>query len=313
MDLEFMELREVTPFTQRVIKRSRERLEEEGKLVRIEMSPFGDGQPILCSHSMEQTFELAADFAKALNQRVKASGFIKTLLQRRVGSSLEAGLRTTRKMLQGGNLEEEEDPHEDAESIYPLTEGELKLLKRLEAHLVRHLGREDDPKFERVRQVLELEFEGESWLQRGVLIFSQFYDSAFALCAYLSEHLDESIGLYANSSASKLFDGERVHSVDRSILKEKVTRGRLKLLVGTDAASTGLNLQRLGCLINLDLPWNPTVLEQRKGRVQGELLPNASPSTTCATIKAWSRNSLTPSQAAFRKLPTFLGPPRISL
>lgn len=39
-------------------------------------------------------------------------------------------------------------------------------------------------------------------------------------------------------------------------------------MVGTDAASTGLNLQSLGCLINLDLPWNPTVLEQRKGRVQ---------------------------------------------
>ena len=51
-------------------------------------------------------------------------------------------------------------------------------------------------------------------------------------------------------------------------LKEKVTQGRLKLLIGTDAASTGLNLQRLGCLINLDLPWNPTLLEQRKGRVQ---------------------------------------------
>jgi hypothetical protein len=29
-----------------------------------------------------------------------------------------------------------------------------------------------------------------------------------------------------------------------------------------------LNLQRLGGLINLDLPWNPTLLEQRKGRVQ---------------------------------------------
>ena len=51
-------------------------------------------------------------------------------------------------------------------------------------------------------------------------------------------------------------------------MKEKVTQGRLKLLIGTDAASTGLNLQRLGCLINLDLPWNPTLLEQRKGRVQ---------------------------------------------
>lgn len=30
----------------------------------------------------------------------------------------------------------------------------------------------------------------------------------------------------------------------------------------------GLNLQRLGTLINIDLPWNPTRLEQRKGRIQ---------------------------------------------
>lgn len=39
-------------------------------------------------------------------------------------------------------------------------------------------------------------------------------------------------------------------------------------MIGTDAASEGLNLQRLGTLINLDLPWNPTRLEQRKGRIQ---------------------------------------------
>jgi len=268
MDLEFMEVREVNPFTQRVIKRSRERLEQAGKLVKIEMVPFGDGQPILCSHSMEQAFDLAEDFARALNRRVKASGFIKTLLQRRVGSSLVAGLMTTRKMLAGRDLEEDEDVNEDAASIYPLTEAERVLLRRLEDHLVRHLDREDDPKFERVQQVLESKFEGETWLERGVLIFSQFYDSAFALCQYLAPRVQEPIGLYANTSASKSFENGDVHSVDRLILKEKVTQGRLKLLVGTDAASTGLNLQRLGCLINLDLPWNPTVLEQRKGRVQ---------------------------------------------
>jgi SNF2 family DNA or RNA helicase len=40
------------------------------------------------------------------------------------------------------------------------------------------------------------------------------------------------------------------------------------LLLGTDAASEGLNLQRLATLINIDLPWNPTRLEQRKGRIQ---------------------------------------------
>jgi hypothetical protein len=111
-----MTLREVNSFTQWVVKRTRERLEEEGKLVKIE------SQPILCSHSMEQAFELAEDFAKALHQRVKAGGFIKTLLQRRVGSSLEAGLKTTRKMLTGRPLEIEDDPDEDAHSIYPLAE-----------------------------------------------------------------------------------------------------------------------------------------------------------------------------------------------
>ncbi len=266
--LDFLELREVNPFTQRVIKRTRSRLEEEGKLVKIEMESFGDDKPILCTHSMEQAFDLASDFAKALNHRVKASGFIKTLLQRRVGSSLVAGLKTAQKMLNRGQMGEDEDPHEDAESIYPLTQAEINLLQRLVEHLARHLEREDDPKFNLVRQVLFEKFENSSWLDRGVLIFSQFYDSAYALCEYLSQHIQEPIGLYANSSASKLFEYDEIYSVERGLLTEKVTQGRLKLLVGTDAASTGLNLQRLGCLINLDLPWNPTVLEQRKGRVQ---------------------------------------------
>ena len=128
-----------------------------------------------------------------------------------------------------------------------------------------------------MRDVLNLEFEGQNWLERGVLIFSQFYDSAYALAEYLLKHFDEPIGLYANSSASKLFEGGKVQSVNRELLKEKVTQGRLKLLIGTDAASTGLNLQRLGCLINLDLPWNPTILEQRKGRVQRGTLAKRIP------------------------------------
>ena len=276
-DLEFMTMREVNPFTQWVVKRSRDRLEDEGKLVKIEMVVFGDGQPILCSHSMEQAFDLAEDFAKALHQRVKAGGFIKTLLQRRVGSSLEAGLKTTRKMLGGRQLDIEDDPDDDSQSIYPLTEEEKELLRRLEEHLVRHLDREPDPKFDRVMEILASSFEGRTWLDRGVLIFSQFYDSAYSLAEYLVQSIDEPIGLYANSSASKLFDGGKVHSINRDMLKEKVVQGRLKILIGTDAASTGLNLQKLGCLINLDLPWNPTLLEQRKGRVQRGTLAKRIP------------------------------------
>ena len=47
-----------------------------------------------------------------------------------------------------------------------------------------------------------------------------------------------------------------------------VRTGELRLLLGTDAASEELNLQRLARLIILDFPWNPTRLGQRKGRFQ---------------------------------------------
>ena len=42
----------------------------------------------------------------------------------------------------------------------------------------------------------------------------------------------------------------------------------IRLLVATDAACEGLNLQTLGTLINVDLPWNPSRLEQRIGRIK---------------------------------------------
>lgn len=38
--------------------------------------------------------------------------------------------------------------------------------------------------------------------------------------------------------------------------------------MATDAACEGLNLQKLGTLINVDLPWNPVRLEQRIGRIK---------------------------------------------
>ncbi|MBO7072841.1 MAG: hypothetical protein J6V89_04925 [Acetobacter sp.] len=47
-----------------------------------------------------------------------------------------------------------------------------------------------------------------------------------------------------------------------------VAEHQIKLMVATDAACEGLNLQTLGALINIDLPWNPTRLEQRIGRIK---------------------------------------------
>jgi superfamily II DNA/RNA helicase len=43
--------------------------------------------------------------------------------------------------------------------------------------------------------------------------------------------------------------------------------GRVKVLVCTDAASEGLNLQAAGAVVNFDLPRNPLKVEQRIGRI----------------------------------------------
>jgi SNF2 family DNA or RNA helicase len=248
-------------------------LEEDGKLVRIELVPIDDDKPVIATHSIQQALGLAEQFAKELHKKNTAGGFIKTLLQRRVGSSVIAGWKTATRMLELGEIEDEEGLDESGTAfsdggIYPLTPKERDLLELLRDHLKRQLDQESDPKFDRVAELLETEFDEVSWLERGVLIFSQFYDSAYALCEFLSQRNDMPIGLYANSSSSKLFENGKIQTVDRELLKEKVKFGVLKILVGTDAASTGLNLQTLGSLINLDLPWNPTTLEQRKGRVQ---------------------------------------------
>jgi hypothetical protein len=78
----------------------------------------------------------------------------------------------------------------------------------------------------------------------------------------------ECTGIYAGGQRSGVMVQGVFTPERRDELKQMVQRGELRLLLGTDAASEGLNLQRLGTLINLDLPWNPTRLEQRKGRIQ---------------------------------------------
>ena len=56
--------------------------------------------------------------------------------------------------------------------------------------------------------------------------------------------------------------------MEREDIKKAVRERAVRLVVATDAACEGLNLQTLGTLINVDLPWNPSRLEQRLGRIK---------------------------------------------
>jgi len=89
------------------------------------------------------------------------------------------------------------------------------------------------------------------------------------LAQQLSDELkDEAIDIYAGGANSGIMLNGEFKKTSRDEIKQTISKSELRLLLGTGAASEGLNLLRLGTLINLDLPWNPTRLEQRKGRIQ---------------------------------------------
>ena len=55
--------------------------------------------------------------------------------------------------------------------------------------------------------------------------------------------------------------------MNKDRLQREFAEGQIKVLVCTDAAAEGLNLQNCGSMINYDMPWNPMKVEQRIGRI----------------------------------------------
>jgi hypothetical protein len=214
---------------------------------------------------------LAEEFCRLLASRIQGAGFLKTLLLRRLGSSIYAGRRTAEALLNSWKrvsatdaAEEAEDEDSlEADAFTSLTETERARLQAFITTL--EANQERDPKCTAVLDIL-LHLD---WLHEGCIIFSQYFDSIWWLAQQLSQEMPhEVIGIYAGGQHPGVMLARVFTPTPRDQLKHMVQRGELRLLLGTDAASEGLNLQRLGTLINLDLPWNPTRLEQRKGRIQ---------------------------------------------
>ena len=258
------------PYIRTIVRRTREHLETtldpttgEPYLTPVAVRLHGEAphDAIRLPPFLKDAYGHAKRYCELLAQRAN-TGFFRTMLLRRMGSTMEAGRLTVNRILEGREDIDEED-HEPTNPLQTLTTDERDALARLAQSMESNL--EHDPKFAVVRSLLI----DEHWLAEGCIVFSQYFDSVWWLANQLSRELpDEPIGVYAGSGRSGLVHRSVYQRQSRDALKEAVRHGELRLLLGTDAASEGLNLQRLGCLVNLDLPWNPSRLEQRKGRIQ---------------------------------------------
>ena len=231
-------------------------------------------------------------------------GFALTILQRRLASSPEAiykSIERRRKrldkklkelyLIKEGKIQEQKDPfyeysNEDIEDYddnpdeesekfeeeildkatvsetIPEFEKEIETLRGLEKKALKLRNSEKDSKWEALRDLLNNKkemFDAKGY-RRKLIIFTEHRDTL----TYLENRIRRLLG---KSEALVSIHGGVVRE-HRKIAQDKFTQDKnVSVLLATDAAGEGINLQRANLMINYDMPWNPNRIEQRFGRI----------------------------------------------
>jgi superfamily II DNA or RNA helicase len=295
---------ETTPVKSRVFRNTRQTLRmcQRANLlteniprrdIETQSVKLGDAEPLY--DRVEEYISNVYDQSKKLldGKEKTAIGFVMTTYRQRLTSSLHAveqSLQRRRDNLRSDLRDVSEisdsdlttgaiaDREEVLQREYGLTADEIGAsgsagekvrkfeLGELEDFIAQLYDVPEDPKLEQLMQDLN---QLSARARDTVIIFTQYTDTLDAIKEKISlSHHD--VGTYSGRG------GEIYDPTDgewNGVSKERVKReftdtdGGLSILVCTDSASEGLNLQTCDALINYDLPWNPMKVEQRIGRI----------------------------------------------
>ena len=101
---------------------------------------------------------------------------------------------------------------------------------------------------------------------KKVIIFTEFIDTAEDISKLISEECEGNVKIFTGKSGKEDLD-DVLYNFDANIPEES-QRDDYRILVATDTLSHGVNLHRSNVIINFDIPWNPTKMMQRVGRIQ---------------------------------------------
>ena len=148
-----------------------------------------------------------------------------------------------------------------AETI-PELEAEILSLKDLEYQALSVVQSGNDKKWEELSFLLQdkPEMFTSSGTRRKLLIFTEHKDTL----NYLVRRIGDMLG---NENAVRTIYGGTNRDERRKVQEEFRNDPGVVVLVATDAAGEGVNLQNANLMVNYDLPWNPNRLEQRFGRI----------------------------------------------
>ncbi len=231
--------------------------------------------------------------AQGDDPRARAVGFLMSLYQRRLASSahamrrslenranrLEEGLKQAEVLARTAppdlpdweDLDELEDT--ERERLERLLEAvtlagnadevrrEVAELRQLAAQAAAIEASGDEAKLTRLNEIIREQGFFDDPDQR-LLIFTEFRDTLDHLVERLT-----SWGFRVGSIHGGMRPGSRDEPGSRLYVEQQFRDGAIQVLVATEAAGEGINLQCCHILFNYDIPWNPNRLEQRMGRI----------------------------------------------
>ncbi len=224
--------------------------------------------------------EYISNFYRKYEAKRKGLGFVMTVYRRRLTSSfyaVQCSLSRRLAFLRGQTnlLVDDDDLEQDALALDIDEELTVARDPDYAAEYQEEIAYVED--FLRALQALSGYDSKVAQLQRDLgtafrkretaLVFTQYTDTLDFLREQLRQQYGSQVACYSGRGG-EWWDGNAWMPITKEELKNAFREGeRIKILLATEAASEGLNLQTCGVLINYDMPWNPMRVEQRIGRV----------------------------------------------
>ena len=211
----------------------------------------------------------------AQKENRKALGFLMTLYRKRLTSSFYAIEKSLQRRLdclitQQGNLLGDDDYGDLDDADDAIIEGLESFMEPVDPKEIEYLQElltrfentgEDTKRSEFIKKLRQESLERDS-----AIVFTQYTDTMDYLRDTLRQLYGSQVACYSGRGG-ELYRENAWQIVPKEEIKRRFRDGEIKLLLCTESASEGLNLQTCGVLFNYDMPWNPMRVEQRIGRI----------------------------------------------
>lgn len=205
----------------------------------------------------------------AQKENRKALGFLMTLYRKRLTSSFYAIRESLQRRLEGISLTDD-DLNDLADADDAILEGMESFFEPADPEEIAYLenllrqfeNTGEDSKLSHFIAILRQELTQ----RESAIAFTQYTDTMDYLRSALQQLYGSQVACYSGRGG-ELYQSGTWRTVPKEHIKSQFREGVIKILLCTESAAEGLNLQTCGVLINYDMPWNPMRVEQRIGRL----------------------------------------------